>query len=214
MKFHTNMFGWEYVWRDFADAFGGEVITDGKAQDATILSLNVPATDKTSTITITPTSAGTTAVVHYEPAGSFMFSLRTEKFIHQFGKVLGLQDLQVGDKLFDNKFLIQSNDEAVLKFVFADPNLRQLILDEEISELRMYADSHAFDARWVVPAGQHVLIYSRTTLMDKFEQLEATYKILQAIVERLVESKAIGLGPETPPENGGRLHSPLLNNRP
>lgn len=213
MKFHTNMFGWEYVWRDFADAFGGEVVTENKAQDADILSLIVPSADKTSTITITPTAYGTAAVTHYAPVSNFVFAIQTEKFIHQFGKAVGLQDIQIGDRDFDSKFLIQSNSEETLKFILDDAKLRQLMIDEEVTDLRMVTDTHSYDQRWIVPAKQHVLMYSRPVLVDKFEHLESICKILHTTAQRLAQASVVCLTVEETDHqnNKGRLRSPLLN---
>ncbi|MBY0357558.1 MAG: hypothetical protein K2W82_06105 [Candidatus Obscuribacterales bacterium] len=212
MKFHTNMFGWEYVWRDFADSCGGEIVTETKDKDSAIVSLSVPALDKASTITITPTAAGTSAVIHYQPTSEFAFSLQIEKLIHQFGKALGLQDLQVGDKEFDHKFLIQANNEAMLKFILDDAKLRELLLLEETTEFRMVTEPSTFDQRWLVPANQHVLLYSRAVLIDKFEHLESVCKLLYRAVERLAEAHAVitGVSEEKEENRSGRLNSPLL----
>jgi hypothetical protein len=33
MKFHSDLFGWEYVWRNFADEKGGRAVTDSGEEE-------------------------------------------------------------------------------------------------------------------------------------------------------------------------------------
>lgn len=226
MKFHSNIFGWEYVWRDFADSKGGRVVSDSSKENDPIISVQIPVEGTQAWVTITPHSlkskskgAGTTATLHYAPREHFVFSIRAEKGMDQIGKVLGLQDIQLGDQDFDHRFLIQGTDVGKVRNLFADMKLRDLLLDNGPSELRLITDGQELPAEHKLPEGKHSIAYSHERTLDKFEQLEALFSVLTSVVHRLGIIPALAGEEEqgnTEPSNelessSKRLHSPLLD---
>src|SRR5579883_1970720 len=126
MKFHSNMFGWDYVWRDFADSKGGEVISDETKENNPILHVFIPVEGSEASIRLAPFSikgkskgAGTSASLHYSPKEHFSFYIRAEKGVDQIGKAFGLQDIVLGDAEFDKQFLIQGTDEGKVRNLFS-----------------------------------------------------------------------------------------------
>jgi len=59
----------------------------------------------------------------------FRFHLSPEGLIGRFGKLLGLQDVQVGDAAFDRAFLVRSSDEAKVRQFLANPSIRAAMLE-------------------------------------------------------------------------------------
>lgn len=224
MKFHSNIFGWEYVWRDFADSKGGKVVSDSSKENDPIVSIHIPVEGSNAVVTITPQSlknksrgSGTTASLNYAPREHFVFSIRTEKGVDQIGKALGMQDIQLGDQDFDHRYLIQGTDVGKVRNLFADMKLRDLILENGPSELRLHADGADLPAEHKLPDGKHSIVYGNEKLLDKFEQLEAVYSVLTSLVHRLGIIPALA-GEEVEsqeeheePGNSKRLHSPLLD---
>lgn len=226
MKFHSNIFGWEYVWRDFADSKGGEVISDTAKENNPILFMRLPVDGTDAHVTITPYAlkgkskgVGTSATLHYAPREHFAFSIRVEKGIDQIGKAMGLQDIQLGDQEFDHRFLIQGTDVGHVRNLFADMHLRDLILSNAVTELRLNVDGHDLPPEHSIPQGRHAVVYSHDHAIDKFEQLEALCNILTSVVHRLGAMPALAgedrqqfeSAPEEEPANSNRLHSPLLD---
>src|SRR5262249_38488490 len=126
MKFHSNIFGWEYVWRDFADSKGGKVESDPSQDGDPIFSMQIPVEGTNSFVTITPYSIkgkhramGTAVSMQYSPREHFVFHIRKEKGVDQIGKALGMQDIQLGDSAFDHAFLIQGTDVGKVRNLFA-----------------------------------------------------------------------------------------------
>lgn len=215
MSLHSNMFGWDYVWRDFAETKKGEVITEGNRPDGEIQGLVVPAVGG-ATVSITPVSAGTAAVIDFAPSGDFMFSIYKERPLHHLSKAFGMQDIVIGDKQFDSQFIIKSNNEAQLKQLFADKALRDLILSEDTADLRILPEEAGFDPRWMVRPSCSVIVYSRPVLIDHFDHLEGIYNILCKTLnhlEHLGLGKAAVNGSADQSTTSGKLHSPLLDRR-
>jgi hypothetical protein len=221
------MFGWEYVWRDFADSKGGEVISDSSKENNPILLMHIPVEGTDAHVTITPYSlkgkgkgVGTSATLHYKPSEHFVFAIRIEKGVDQIGKVMGLQDIQLGDADFDHRFLIQGTDEGKVRNLFADMHLRDLIMQNAVSELKLNVDGSDLPAEHKVPPNRHAVVYSHDHAIDKFDQLEALFHILTSVVHRLGSMPALAgedeeqyqqVDDKDEQSNSGRLHSPLLD---
>ena len=230
MSFHSDLFGWDYVWRNFAEQKGGEAIDVADGSGLAGLAIPVPGTK--SAVVFTPfvhhgrkRQKGTTVMTSYKPADDFVFSIQTEKLTDQVGKVLGLQDVQVQDQQFDGKYLIRGNDERRIQMLFADEALREAILLQAPTQLRIETDPSHFDPEWTVPAGHHVLVYRYDHLMEKLDQLQIAFDVLTTASQRLaalrtthsVAPAASTFAPEVeeeeeqPVQTTGRLHSPLLD---
>lgn len=57
----------------------------------------------------------------------FRFVIYRKGLFTGLGKLLGGQDVEVGDPEFDEAFVIQGNNEAKLKALFASPNIQKLL---------------------------------------------------------------------------------------
>lgn len=68
--------------------------------------------------------------VAFENPEDFHFKLVPQGLLDTVGKLLGLQDVELGDPEFDKAFLIKSNDEARVREVLDDPVLRQFLREE------------------------------------------------------------------------------------
>lgn len=223
-KFHSNIYGWEYVWRDFADSKGGQVVEDQSKTNSPIISMHIPVEGTDTSINFAPfrlkgdnkKEKGTSASIHFAPRESFVFSIRSEKGMDQIGKMMGVQDIQMGDQEFDERFLIQGSDPGKVVHLFAELNLRDLLLSQNTADLRLVHESDHFPAELKVPKGRHAVVYGHNDRPDKFEQLEAIFQILTTVVHRLGLIPAIAgeEADEPAPEQqrtSSKLHSPLLD---
>lgn len=220
MKMHSNMFGFEYSWRDFADSKGGRVYTDSNKEDGEIISLVVPAAAGGGTVSYTPMPFGTAVVLDFPPLGDYTFTLYREKPIHQVNKVFGMQDIVIGNKEFDRRYIIKSTSEPATKELLAEPVLRELIITGDTADLRIMPPDSVFDPRWVIRPECAVVAYHREALIDKYDQLDSVYRLLNAVAARL---QTMGLAfsgdlrakasQHEPNESAAprKLHSPLLD---
>lgn len=223
-KFHSNIYGWEYVWRDFADSKGGQVVEDQTKTNSPIVSMHIPVEGTDTAVNFAPFrlkgdkkgDKGTSASIHFSPRENFVFSIRSEKGMDQLGKMMGLQDIQMGDQEFDERFLIQGSDPGKVVHIFAEMDLRDLLMGQNTAELRLVHETDHLPTELKVPKGRNAVIYGHYDRIDKFEQLEAIFEILTSVVHRLGAIPAIaGEEIEEPaPEQqrtSGKLHSPLLD---
>jgi hypothetical protein len=63
---------------------------------------------------------------YVNPEG-FRFTIYRKGFLSELGKLLGMQDIEVGDPDFDEAFIINGNDELKAVRLFSDTRIRQMI---------------------------------------------------------------------------------------
>ena len=66
---------------------------------------------------------------YVNPEG-FRFTIYRKSLFSDLGKLLGMQDIEVGDPEFDEAFIIKGNDESKVRDLFANPKIRQMIQDQ------------------------------------------------------------------------------------
>jgi hypothetical protein len=71
----------------------------------------------------------------YVDPSRFRFVLSREGLLTRFGKLLGMQDLQIGIGDFDQAFLIKSNQPDNVRRLLADPHLRRLLHEQPPFEM-------------------------------------------------------------------------------
>lgn len=227
MKFHSDLFGWQYVWRNFADEKGGNIITETAEEESPVVSLSVPVEGTGVKVLFLPETrhgkkaASTAVLVCYPPAGDFAFAIFEEKLRHQLGKALGMQDLQVQDALFDGKFMIQGNDAVKVQELFLDVQLRELVLLQPPTSLHIEKDPAKQYAGHGIPAGLHAVVYQYDGAMNKLLHLQAAYDVVCTVLRQLAAIGAVnGVAAEPVQEIAleetdtaarKRLRSPLLD---
>ncbi|MBC7914469.1 MAG: hypothetical protein H7Y07_10145 [Pyrinomonadaceae bacterium] len=60
---------------------------------------------------------------------SFRFALHKEGFLDEIGKFLGMQDIILGYKDFDDRFIIKTNNEEKTAAILADGTKRSILLE-------------------------------------------------------------------------------------
>lgn len=240
MKFHSDLFGWEYVWRNFAEEKAGTVVTDTGEEEGKLKYLSIPVTDSNSNSGLeaikgaTPQvffapemhhgkkAPGCIAAIFYPSNDNFAFSIFQEKIHHQLGKALGMQDFQVHDSLFDGKFMIQGTNEQTIQELFESQALRELILLYPPTILHIDTKAAKTFKEFGLPVDHHAIVYKHDDVMDKLHQMQAAFDIVVSILQSVGNSGVIGGGSshgkpratevsENQDTGGRKLHSPLLD---
>ena len=67
----------------------------------------------------------------YVNPDGFRFDIYRKSIFTGLGKMLGMQDMEVGLEEFDRDFVIKGTDEARLRQLFANPKIRALLFEPE-----------------------------------------------------------------------------------
>jgi hypothetical protein len=212
MKLHSNIFGWEYVWEEFAEEKGGSLVKDGDK----LLGISVPGGKPDCEVAFFPSGHGTQVVANCLSSGDFEFHVFVRKLIHNFEKVFGAKEIHLNDASFDGHYIIRSNHAENVHDLFADLKLRELVLLEQVDELALLPATSKVESIVDRPANHAALVLKRHVFLDKFEQLESAYTIVMSILSKLdqpvsaQEKQGHAQAPPSP-STVHRLHSPLLD---
>jgi hypothetical protein len=127
------------------------------------------------------------------PSG-FRFRIYRASIFSELGKRLGMQDIVIGDRAFDEAFIIQSNEESKVRALLADPQLRALIAAQPRLMLTVKDDEGWFGAAF--PAGTDELKFQCLGVIKDLDRLKLLFDLFAATLVRLCE---IGGATDAPP---------------
>ena len=116
----------------------------------------------------------------------FYFDIYREGFFSSVSKFFGMQDIEVGDSLFDEDFIIKSSDEEKVKKLLKDNKLRKLISDQPRIHLEIKYDSDSF-FRSEFPTGVHMLYFECLGVIKDKKDLRDLFLLFCVVLERLVQ---------------------------
>lgn len=100
------------------------------------------------------------------------------------GKMIGMQDIEVGHSAqFDEDFIIQGNDEAKIRALFANPRVRQLIEEQPKIRLELRDDEGIFRKHY--PEGVDALYFQVPGIIKDVDQLKKLFDLFAEVLEEL-----------------------------
>jgi hypothetical protein len=134
-------------------------------------------------------STGKTVIVftrmrapYVNPSG-FRFEIYRKGFFSELGKLLGMQDIEVGYEDFDRDFIIKGNDEQQVKLLFSSATVRDLISRQKDIHLSVKDDEGWFGATF--PAGVDELVFTVVGVIKDVERLKLLYELFAETLEQL-----------------------------
>ena len=123
------------------------------------------------------------------PADFHFLVRRHLPFFDDVGKLFGLQDVVVGDPMFDEGFLLKSNHETYLRFFLRDRRLRELIAAQPDIVLAVKRDAGDDSFGAPLPAYVDVVEFTAYGEMKDIERLHLLFEMFVAALNRLCEIK-------------------------
>ena len=113
------------------------------------------------------------------------FKIYREGFFSGIGKFFGMQDLNIGDRYFDDSFVIKGNDPDKLKRLLADEQLKQLMDVQPRIGLEIRDDEGWFGQHF--PDGVDQLCFTCVGVLKDKTHLRALFLLFSLLLERLVQ---------------------------
>ena len=121
------------VWRQLSEEIGAEFVQGGFCKRSKVQADVGPWTVTLDTYTVSSGHSHVTftrmRAPYVNPEG-FRLTVYRKGFFSDLGKLLGMQDIEVGDREFDEAFIIKGNDEDRVRVLCSDPKIRQMIQDQ------------------------------------------------------------------------------------
>ncbi len=119
---------------------------------------------------------------YINPEG-FRFRIYRKGLFSDLGKLLGMQDIEVGDPEFDEAFIIQGNDEERVRDLFANAGIRQMIRDQPEILLEVKDSEGWFGPKF--PEDVDALNHQVVGDIKDVDRLKALFHLLAALLDQL-----------------------------
>lgn len=121
------------IWRQLSEEINGDLIESGFWKGNRVEASHKQWRIYLDTYTVSTGKSSTTYTRIRAPfvdKRGFYFKIYKKGIFSNVGKLLGMQDIEVGYDDFDRDYIIQSNDESLVKKLFANYKIRQLIQEQ------------------------------------------------------------------------------------
>jgi hypothetical protein len=119
---------------------------------------------------------------YVNPEG-FRFTIYRKGIFSELGKLLGMQDIEVGDPDFDEAFIIKGSDEFRVRDLFADPQIRQIIQAQPKIRLEVKDSEGWFGPTF--PEDVDELHFQVVEVIKDIERLKALFDLFAAVLDQL-----------------------------
>jgi hypothetical protein len=115
----------------------------------------------------------------------FYFKIYNSSLFSPIGKFFGMQDIEVGDPIFDENFIIKGNDTLKINKMFKCEILKGMIAAQPKISFAIKDDEGLFGTRF--PKGVDELYFEVPYIITDVEQLKELFDIFALTLELLVE---------------------------
>jgi hypothetical protein len=114
----------------------------------------------------------------------FRFRIYRKGIFSGLGKMLGMQDIEVGHSAtFDDDFIIQGSDEHKVRALFANPEIRRLIQEQPRIRLEIKDDEGLFRPHF--PEGVDELAFHVLGIVKDVDRLKKMFDLFSEVLEEL-----------------------------
>jgi hypothetical protein len=176
----------EEVWRQLSEEIKAEFVEGGFWKGIKVQAQVGPWTMTLDTYTESSGESSTTytrmRAPYVNPEG-FRFTIYRKSIFSGLGKLLGMQDLEVGDPEFDEAFIIKGNDEAKVATLFSSAKIRQMIQAQPTIRLEVKDSEGWFGPKF--PDDVDELQFLAQGVIEDVERLKALFDLFAAVLDQL-----------------------------
>jgi hypothetical protein len=183
----SSVYGWKSVWMDLTDEMNGEFEDGTYAVKAKLPLAGTPfkLSMQMHTHPMGQAISETTVIaVPFNFESQFQFAIHNSSAVEEVAKILGLQDIVVGDADFDKTYIIQGSEPRLVQKLFSDSNFKEKIQEQKAVNLSI-VDGHHKQFGITPPAGVGVLTFVEKGAVNSFERLTSLVELMKVAIDRL-----------------------------
>ncbi|MDW7674262.1 MAG: DUF3137 domain-containing protein [Bacillota bacterium] len=115
----------------------------------------------------------------------FRFKIYRKSIFSNLGKLLGMQDIEVGFPQFDENFIIKGNDANKLQQLFAEENIRKMIELQPKISFEVKDDEGWFGTEF--PEGVDELYFQAPGVIKDVDRLKSLFYLFALVLNQLCE---------------------------
>jgi hypothetical protein len=174
------------IWKQLSDQIGGRYIEGGFAR-----SDRVEATHEDWIVTLDTYTVSTGKVVivftrirapYVNPSG-FRFTVHRKSVFSGMGKLLGMQDIEIGDSEFDDAFIVKGTDESKVRQLLSNPKIRELIAKQRDIQFSVKDDEGWFGRKF--PEGVDELTFVVGGVIKDIDRLKLLFELFAETLDEL-----------------------------
>jgi hypothetical protein len=176
------------VWRELSRAIGAEFVEGGFWKGNKVQAHAGPWTVTLDTYSVHTQHSHVTYTrvrAPYVNTDGFRFTVYRKGLFTDLGKLLGMQDVEVGDPDFDEAFVVKSSDEARVQTLLADPRLRSLIQAQPQIRLAVKDGEGWFGPKF--PPDVDELHFQVIGVIKDVRRLKGLFDLFAAVLDRLCQ---------------------------
>lgn len=133
--------------------------------------------------------SGKTTIVYtrmrapYVNRDGFRFSIYRKNAFIWVGKLFGVRDIEIGDSFFDDEFIIQGEQEHMVRTLLTNSEIRQLIQSQPDIHLQVKDDEGWFREKF--PEGVDELYFQVVGVIRDKERLKQLFNLFAAVLDQL-----------------------------
>ncbi|HEX9985919.1 MAG TPA: DUF3137 domain-containing protein [Thermoanaerobaculia bacterium] len=176
----------EEIWRQLSAEIGAQYVEGGFLRGG-----RVEARHEGWLVTLDnyAVSTGKTTIVFtrmrapFENRDGFRFRVYRKNIFSDIAKWFGMQDVAVGHEPFDTEFIIKGNDEARLRRLFADAEIRELIQRQPEIDFSVHHDEGWFSTTH--PQGTDELLFRVVGVIKDVDRLKLLFELFAETLDEL-----------------------------
>lgn len=174
------------IWQQLATETGADFTLGGFLRPGKV---EIKVREWTLTLDTYTVSTGKSSTTYtrlrapYVNQDGFAFTIYRKSIFSGLGKALGMQDIEIGDPVFDEEFVIKGTDEARVRALFAHAQLRDMIAAQPTIYLSVRKDEGWFGADF--PEGVDELYFQVGGVIKDVERLKSLFLLFAATLNYL-----------------------------
>jgi hypothetical protein len=170
------------VWRQLSEEIGAEFLEGGFCKGSKVQAHVGPWTVTLDIYSDGESQATRLRAPYVNPKG-FRFTIYRKGFFSDLGKLLGMQDIEVGDPEFDEAFIIKGNDEDRVRVLFSDAKIRQMVQDQPKIRLEVKDSEGWFGPKF--PEDVDELHFQVVGVIKDVDRLKSLFDLFTALLDAL-----------------------------
>lgn len=125
----------------------------------------------------------------YENHDGFICEVYDSSFLSIIGKLVGMQDIEIGDNLFDKRFIIKANDDVKMLGLLKQDRVRELIQLHSNVHLKVNSDQRILGSYH--PEGRNEVYFETNKIISDLNTLRSLNEFFILLIDSLCKMDSV-----------------------
>jgi len=125
----------------------------------------------------------------YENHDGFICEVYDSSFLSVIGKLFGMQDIEVGDEYFDDRFIIKANNDTNMMLLLKQDRIRELIKLHSNMHLKVNSDQRALGSYH--PDGRNEVYFETNRIISDLDTLRSLNELFILLLNNLCKMDSV-----------------------